>query len=180
MGLRQRHLFERIHPARTPNAHHVEGRHSSLRNRLSFRTRIIAQQLRDSSIHESRGPRRSRSKVLDVLFIRLEHRARHHSAIKASSFQGPTTLVQNDFTWTQDANGNFYIGSTQNTYNPGSSQAVSQTNQTVDVYGNVTQVQKFNFGNLTTPLRTYNYSYLNSSNYTSLYIYASSGEFVGD
>ncbi len=84
---------------------------------------------------------------------------------------GPLTLVQNDFTWIPDANGNFYVGTTLNTYNPGSTQVVSQTNQTVDVYGNVTQVKKFNFGNLTTPARTYNYSYLNSSNYTSRYIY---------
>jgi hypothetical protein len=55
------------------------------------------------------------------------------------------------------------------TYNPGGVQ--TKTDQTVDVYGNVTQVKKYNFGNLSTPARTYNYTYLNSSNYTSLGIY---------
>ena len=81
---------------------------------------------------------------------------------------GTTVLVQHDFTWTQDSASNFYIGSTLNTY-PGP--AYTKTDQTVDVYGNVTQVKKYQFGSLTTPARTYNYSYLNSSGYTSLYIF---------
>ena len=80
---------------------------------------------------------------------------------------GPTVLTQNNFTWTQDVNGNSYISSAQTTWNPGGAQ--STKSQTVDIYGNVTQVVDQNFANLT-PARTYNYSYLNSSNYTSLYI----------
>jgi S-adenosylmethionine hydrolase len=43
--------------------------------------------------------------------------------------------------------------------------------QTTDIYGNVTQVQNFDFGNLSTPIRTYNYTYLNSGSYPSLCIY---------
>ena len=42
--------------------------------------------------------------------------------------------------------------------------------QSVDNYGNVTQVQNYDFGNLTTPARTYNYTYLNSSAYVNGYI----------
>jgi RHS repeat-associated protein len=93
---------------------------------------------------------------------------------KGQQYPGPTTLTENDFTWSQDANSNFYIGSTLTTwtYTPGGPyQTQSKVNQTVDVYGNVTQVQKFQFGSLSTPARTYNYSYLNSSSYTSQYIY---------
>ena len=42
--------------------------------------------------------------------------------------------------------------------------------QSVDNYGNVTQVQNYDFGNLSTPAKTYNYTYLNSSAYTNGYI----------
>jgi hypothetical protein len=63
----------------------------------------------------------------------------------------PKVLVQNDFTWTQDSASNFYIGSTLNTY-PGP--AYTKTDQTVDTYGNVTQVKKYQFGSLTTPARS--------------------------
>jgi hypothetical protein len=44
------------------------------------------------------------------------------------------------------------------------------TSQTVDQYGNVTQTKIYNYGNLTTPARTFNNTYLNTSNYTSRYI----------
>ena len=43
----------------------------------------------------------------------------------------------------------------------------SKTEQTVDDYGNVTQSLLYNYGNLTTPARTYTNTYLNTSNYTS-------------
>ena len=93
------------------------------------------------------------------------------TSYQGQQLPGPTTMLENDFTWNQDANGNFYIGSTLTTWNPGSSQVQTKTNQTVDVYGNVTQVQKYSFSSLSTPARTYNYSYLNSSAYLGLYIY---------
>jgi len=58
------------------------------------------------------------------------------------------------------------------TLDPGQSyQAQKQTTQTLDQYGNLTQMQVFNFGNLSTPARTYTNNYLNSSNYTSRYIF---------
>ena len=82
--------------------------------------------------------------------------------------QRPSTiLVENDFAWTQyPGTGNSYISSTAATYS-GGAQAI--TNQSVDAYGNVTQLKKYDFGSNT--YRTYNYTYLNSSNYTPLYIF---------
>ena len=40
-----------------------------------------------------------------------------------------------------------------------------QTTQTVDIYGNVTQVQNFDWNNLITPAKTYTYTYLTGSGY---------------
>jgi ribosome modulation factor len=40
----------------------------------------------------------------------------------------------------------------------------------LDIHGNVTQVNNYNWGSLNSPLRTYNDTYLNSSNYTNLHI----------
>ena len=74
---------------------------------------------------------------------------------------GPVAKIQNDFTWAQDAVSNSYISSTLITADPGQTyQAQKKTNQTVDIYGNVTQVQNFDWGSLTTPAKTYNYTYL--------------------
>jgi YD repeat-containing protein len=85
---------------------------------------------------------------------------------------GPVTLTQNDFTWQQDANGNLFIQSALTTQDIGQSyQAQKRTDQNVDVHGNVTQVFQYDFNSLTTPARVYSYTYLNSSNYTSLYIF---------
>jgi RHS repeat-associated protein len=85
---------------------------------------------------------------------------------------GPVVKTQNDFTWVQDSIGNSYIGNTLKTTDVGQSyQVQSQTAQMVDIYGNVTQTQQFNYGNLTTPGRTYNYTYLNSSVYLGEYMY---------
>jgi hypothetical protein len=81
--------------------------------------------------------------------------------------------TQNNFTWAQDGVGNSYIATSQTTLDPGQSyQAVKQTTQTVDNYGNVLQVQNYDYNNLSTPLRTYTYTWLhtNSNTYTSLYI----------
>ena len=85
---------------------------------------------------------------------------------------GPVTKTQNDYTWTQDSAGNSYIASTTTTADPGQSYAAAKkTDQTVDIYGNVTQVKTYDFGNLTTPVRTDNFTYLNASSYTSRYIF---------
>ncbi|HEY7338162.1 MAG TPA: DUF2341 domain-containing protein, partial [Bryobacteraceae bacterium] len=83
-----------------------------------------------------------------------------------------TQRIRNDLTWAQDGAGNSYLSSTITTADPGQPyQAQKQTNQAVDGYGNVTQVAYYNWGNLSTPMRTDNFTYLNSPAYTSRYIF---------
>ncbi len=76
------------------------------------------------------------------------------------------------FTWVQDAAGNPYISAVLTTIDPGTAFVKqSKREQTVDTRGNVTQSKVYDYGNLTTPARTYNSTYLSNSNYTSRYIY---------
>jgi RHS repeat-associated protein len=92
-----------------------------------------------------------------------------YAAVDASTW---TVRLQNIFTWSQNASGNSYISSTNTTLDRDQSyNTQKQTNQTVDAYGNVTQVVYYNWGNLSTPYLTENFGYLNSSAYTSAYIY---------
>jgi hypothetical protein len=83
--------------------------------------------------------------------------------------------IENDFTWIQDGAGNSNIQSTVTSLDPGAWAAQQKTTtQTLDRYGNVTQVVDYNYpasGGYTPAQRTYNYTYLNSSNYANLYIY---------
>lgn len=81
-----------------------------------------------------------------------------------------TYKTQNDFTWIQDSTGNSYIGTTLNTTDVGQPyQAQSKNTQTMDIYGNVTQTVAYNYGNLSTPYLTQNFTYLTS--YAPRYIY---------
>jgi RHS repeat-associated protein len=62
------------------------------------------------------------------------------------------------YTWAQDANGNSSISQTQRTLDPGQAYSVtSYVKQTVDVYGNVTAIDYFDWGagNTGTPTRAY-------------------------
>jgi RHS repeat-associated protein len=94
------------------------------------------------------------------------------TAYSGSDWPSWVARTQNNYVWSQDAAGNSYISSNVTTADPGQTyQAQKQTNQTVDNYGNVTQVVYYNWGNLSTPYRTDNFTYLNSSAYTSRYIY---------
>ncbi len=89
-----------------------------------------------------------------------------------SSTPASTAMTQNAFTWTQDSAGNFYIGEVDTTADVGQSYAVTKkTTQTVDVHGNVTQVNNYNYPGFSPSVRTYNYSYLNEGSYTSRYIF---------
>jgi hypothetical protein len=47
----------------------------------------------------------------------------------------------------------------------------SRTAQTVDAYGNVTERREYSYNQLSTPARTYAYTCLNNSNYTSRHIW---------
>src|SRR5207244_453592 len=70
------------------------------------------------------------------------------------------TIFQKHYTWANDAAGNGYLGAVLTTQDPGTSYAVqSQSTQTLDIYGNITQSQIYDYGNLSTPARTYNYTY---------------------
>ena len=88
-----------------------------------------------------------------------------------------TVLLHKDYTWITDNSGGPqigrpYVSTVVNKLNPNtSSEADTKTVQTLDTHGNLTQSQAFDYGNLNTPSRTYNYYYLTGSNYTSRNIY---------
>ena len=64
------------------------------------------------------------------------------------------------------------LASQVTTTDPGASYAVqSKTEQTLDTHGNAVQIRQYEYGNLSTPARTYNLTYLAGSNYTSRYIF---------
>jgi RHS repeat-associated protein len=77
-----------------------------------------------------------------------------------------------DFAWSQTPTSlNPYISSTLTTLDSGQSyQAQKKTTQTLDQYGNLTQMQVYDFGNLSTPARYYFNYYLTDSNYISRHI----------
>jgi hypothetical protein len=84
---------------------------------------------------------------------------------------GPVTKRKQDYTWAQDAQGRPYIGTVLLTVDPGQSyQKQSKTEQTLDIYGNLTLRKEYGYGSLVTPAKTYTNAYLSSSNYTPYYI----------
>lgn len=89
------------------------------------------------------------------------------------SSANPSTLVrQTTYAWSQDTTGNSYIGSLQQTTDPSSNTPVTKrTDQVLDSYGNVTQSNLYDYGNLSSPSRVYNNSYLSGTNYSSQYIF---------
>ena len=87
-----------------------------------------------------------------------------------SAGRAACALMHTDYTWTADAAGNVYVGTVVNTRNPGSSQVQSKSTQTLDTSGNLTQSAVYDYGNLSTPVKSYAYTYLTDPNYTSRYI----------
>jgi hypothetical protein len=77
-----------------------------------------------------------------------------------------STLTDDTYTWSQNATGNPYISTKVSEPNGITAQSV-QTTQTVDDYGNLTQVSAYPYNNTTTPLRTYNSTYLGGSYLTN-------------
>ncbi len=74
-------------------------------------------------------------------------------------------LFKKEYTWTTDGTGRSYVGSVLTTLNPGQTYAAqSKSEQTLDGYGKVLQAKTYNYGNLTTAARTYNFTYLTDSN----------------
>jgi YD repeat-containing protein len=84
---------------------------------------------------------------------------------------GSDRPLQVDSTWTTDANGKPYIGVATTTYDVGKAYQVwKRTEQTLDAYGNLTQMKVFDWGNSSTARRVYTNTYLATSNYVNAYI----------
>ncbi|HUS08289.1 MAG TPA: RHS repeat-associated core domain-containing protein [Bryobacteraceae bacterium] len=74
-------------------------------------------------------------------------------------------------TWAQDANGNPYISAVDSSLHVSpAGAATKRSEQTLDIYGNVIQSKIFDYGNLTTPARTYTHTYLSDPQYLALYM----------
>ena len=103
-----------------------------------------------------------------VLVVLAKRRERLH----ADAVPGPVVRESPRHKMTlpgaQDTDGNLYVASATDTMDPGQTYAAAKkTDQTVDVYGNLTKQLQYNYGNLTTPARIYTYNYVNSSSYLS-------------
>jgi RHS repeat-associated protein len=75
--------------------------------------------------------------------------------------------TRDDYTWSLDGAGNPYISADLTTVDQGlATQTQKETTQTLDAHGNLTQMQIYDYGNLTTPVRTY----------TNTYVYTQTGK----
>lgn len=87
----------------------------------------------------------------------------------------PQALRHEYYTWVQEpVSLNFYVGTLKTVLDEG--QSYAQTKQTVhtqDPYGNLLTSQEYDYGNLSSPARTYTNTYLyqTNTNYSSRYIY---------
>lgn len=83
------------------------------------------------------------------------------SAYEEWNNNGATSNRYKEFVWATNPVGNTYLGSVTTILNPGTSAAVATKRvQTVDSYGNLPQELIYDYGNLATPARTYNFTYL--------------------
>ena len=90
--------------------------------------------------------------------------------IQQASTSG-TVLTRDTYTWAQSSSGNPYIATKVSVADEASSNPASaETTQTVDAYGNMTQMVVYPYNNTTTPLQTYNNTMLTASGYLSNYI----------
>jgi hypothetical protein len=73
------------------------------------------------------------------------------------SAPGVTPPVRDElYTWVQDSPGDAYLGNVKTVLDEGQTYAqTTQTVQTQDSYGNVLTTQQYDYGNLSTPARTY-------------------------
>jgi RHS repeat-associated protein len=87
------------------------------------------------------------------------------------SLPGPTELVRQDSTWAQSPSLQPYVQSATSYLNPGTpAEKASRTTQSIDGYGNLLQQDIYDYTSLSTPARTYTYTYLGGGDYTSRYI----------
>jgi hypothetical protein len=78
---------------------------------------------------------------------------------RPSAAHASQPLKRKNFTWVQDSAGQPYIGTVLTTLDPTGANVQTQTTQTLDIYGNVTQTNIYAYGNLSTPARTYTNTY---------------------
>jgi RHS repeat-associated protein len=90
---------------------------------------------------------------------------------RPSAAQASSPLKCQDFTWVLDSAGNPYLGGVLTTLDPTGANVQTQTTQTLDSNGNVLTSNIYDYGNASTPARTYTNTYLTNSNYTSRYIF---------
>jgi hypothetical protein len=93
------------------------------------------------------------------------------AVVQWRTWPSPTIQEQAVAYWAQDAQGRPYVWVVERTLDWGTAnQKVSRAEQTVDPWGNVTQVKQYDYGDLTTPKRTYTNTYVTDANYTSRHI----------
>ena len=96
------------------------------------------------------------------------------SEVQYRPSHGATAIRHEYYTWVQEpASLNFYIGTLKTVLDEGKTYSqTTQTVQTQDSYGNILTSNLYDYGNLSTPARSYSNTYLhqNNSNYTSRYI----------
>ena len=85
---------------------------------------------------------------------------------------GGTMLTKDTYSWSQTpTSANPYISMKVSVKDPSSgTPASAQTNQTEDQYGNATQVVVYPYNSTTTPLATYNSTYVTTSGYIAAYL----------
>jgi YD repeat-containing protein len=76
-----------------------------------------------------------------------------------------TAIHRKDYTWTQGPSLNPYVTAVTTTLDPGTAYEIqTKSTQVLDAYGNISNLKIYPYGNLSTPARTYEYTYLHVSN----------------
>jgi hypothetical protein len=93
--------------------------------------------------------------------------------VQKNSLNGSAILQDDAYVWSQEPTAlNPYISAKTTVMDAGSAnQQSALTTQTIDQYGNVTQLATYPYNNTTAPLRTYNNTYLNDAAHTSHYVF---------
>ena len=92
--------------------------------------------------------------------------------LQKPSVSSSATFQDDQYVWSQDPAGHPYISQKTSIKDEGTAnQQSALSQQTLDQYGNLTQSVVYPYNNSSTPLQTYNSTYLNSSTYTANYIF---------
>jgi len=84
---------------------------------------------------------------------------------EAADVTAANPMLRQEITWTQDAAGRWYAGTTLTKLDPGTAnERVSKTEIVRDTFGNVTTQRVYDYGELSTPKRTYTYTYMTIGN----------------